>query len=123
MSVVPNHQRKAKAAAKMTAAACEVVLVRHGETDWNLLQRIQGQSKEAPPLNATGCAQAEAVQIGPACSVKPTVPILVPSFSIILLSTLDGESIAVLNGKDMLQLANIVDECLVCKRPVRDSAA
>lgn len=33
-------------------------LVRHGQTDWNLTGRWQGQSLHAPPLNAVGRAQA-----------------------------------------------------------------
>lgn len=36
-------------------------LIRHGETDWNVEGRWQGQAPHAPPLNATGRAQAEAV--------------------------------------------------------------
>ena len=36
-------------------------LIRHGETDWNVEGRWQGQTPHAPPLNAAGRAQAEAV--------------------------------------------------------------
>ena len=37
-------------------------LVRHGQTDWNVAGRWQGQSAEAPLLNEVGRAQAEAVR-------------------------------------------------------------
>jgi broad specificity phosphatase PhoE len=37
----------------------ELLLVRHGETDWNRDQRFQGHAD--PPLNDTGRAQARAV--------------------------------------------------------------
>jgi broad specificity phosphatase PhoE len=39
----------------------ELLLVRHGETDWNAQQRWQGQGVDDPPLNAAGVAQAEAL--------------------------------------------------------------
>ena len=37
-------------------------LVRHGQTDWNLTGRWQGQSPNAPPLNGTGRAQVLALR-------------------------------------------------------------
>jgi broad specificity phosphatase PhoE len=40
--------------------AARIILVRHGETDWNLERRIQGGSSN-PPLNARGRAQAESL--------------------------------------------------------------
>ena len=36
-------------------------LIRHGETDWNIEGRWQGQAPHAPPLNAAGRAQSEAL--------------------------------------------------------------
>lgn len=37
-----------------------IILVRHGETDWNLERRIQGGSSN-PPLNERGREQAESL--------------------------------------------------------------
>jgi broad specificity phosphatase PhoE len=39
----------------------EFWVVRHGQTDWNLQGRWQGQAPHAPGLNETGFAQAESL--------------------------------------------------------------
>ncbi|KAF6256513.1 histidine phosphatase superfamily [Scenedesmus sp. NREL 46B-D3] len=39
------------------AATTELVLIRHGETDWNKEHRLQGQAKPGPPLNDMGLQQ------------------------------------------------------------------
>ncbi len=39
----------------------ELLLVRHGQTDWNIAYRYQGQIKPGPSLNSKGRAQAVAV--------------------------------------------------------------
>lgn len=43
-------------------ARSDLWLVRHGQTDWNLAGRWQGQSPQAPGLNDTGRAQAIALR-------------------------------------------------------------
>ncbi len=45
----------------MTPAATTVILVRHGETTWNVEHRLQGQLLPGPPLNHMGWRQARAV--------------------------------------------------------------
>lgn len=40
----------------------ELWILRHGQTDWNLLGRWQGQARHAPGLNDTGRAQALAAR-------------------------------------------------------------
>lgn len=40
----------------------ELWLVRHGQTDWNITGRWQGQAPHAPGLNETGRAQALAIR-------------------------------------------------------------
>lgn len=42
-------------------AHAELLLVRHGETQWNVEHRLQGQALPGPPLNPLGQAQAQAV--------------------------------------------------------------
>lgn len=44
------------------AAKSSLWLVRHGQTDWNLTGRWQGQAPHAPPLNENGRAQALAIR-------------------------------------------------------------
>jgi len=41
------------------ATVADLILARHGETDWNAERRFQGHAD--PPLNAKGLAQAEAL--------------------------------------------------------------
>jgi probable phosphoglycerate mutase len=53
--------RQLKALSKITGQACELVLVRHGETNFNVESRLQGQMYPGPPLNADGVKQAEAL--------------------------------------------------------------
>mmetsp|Transcript_591 Transcript_591/g.1344 ORF Transcript_591/g.1344 Transcript_591/m.1344 type:complete len:253 (-) Transcript_591:1023-1781(-) len=56
-----EKQRAAKAFAKMGPTATEVWVVRHGQTDWNVEHRLQGQSELDPGLNAVGNLQAQAL--------------------------------------------------------------
>lgn len=42
-------------------AVTELVLIRHGETDWNKEHRLQGQAKPGPPLNDMGIQQTHMV--------------------------------------------------------------
>ncbi|WIA20793.1 hypothetical protein OEZ85_005153 [Tetradesmus obliquus] len=41
------------------AVTTELVLIRHGETDWNREHRLQGQAKPGPPLNDMGFQQTQ----------------------------------------------------------------
>eukprot|EP01026_Neomeris_dumetosa_P005438 TRINITY_DN11566_c0_g3_i1.p1 TRINITY_DN11566_c0_g3~~TRINITY_DN11566_c0_g3_i1.p1 ORF type:complete len:266 (-),score=32.82 TRINITY_DN11566_c0_g3_i1:74-871(-) len=52
-------QIQEKILSQMTSKATTLIIIRHGETDWNLNNRIQGQLD--PPLNNLGVQQAKAV--------------------------------------------------------------
>lgn len=56
-----TEQRARNALERMSPQATTVILVRHGETDWNLEHRLQGQLQPGPPLNAEGIQQAHVV--------------------------------------------------------------
>ncbi len=51
-------QRLSKAMQQLSFQATLFTLVRHGETDWNLEHRLQGQLQPGPSLNTTGQQQA-----------------------------------------------------------------
>jgi hypothetical protein len=54
-----HSQRQKNTVAEMTNPA-RLILLRHGETDWNVSHRLQGQwtADPAPALTETGCTQA-----------------------------------------------------------------
>ena len=54
-----NADRTRKSLMKMSAAACELVFVRHGETNWNVEKRLQGHTDPQPALSSIGKQQAE----------------------------------------------------------------
>ncbi|KAG1678972.1 hypothetical protein FOA52_013035 [Chlamydomonas sp. UWO 241] len=55
---VQEQQRALKAASRMGPRAATLLLARHGETEWNVSHRLQGQDMHVPGLNAAGHAQA-----------------------------------------------------------------
>ncbi len=62
-----DAQKASKIRSHMSTAASQLVLVRHGETDWNSEHRLQGQLSPGPPLNALGQQQAKAVSSSKEC--------------------------------------------------------
>eukprot|EP01025_Chloroclados_australasicus_P057620 TRINITY_DN7191_c0_g2_i1.p1 TRINITY_DN7191_c0_g2~~TRINITY_DN7191_c0_g2_i1.p1 ORF type:complete len:281 (-),score=27.36 TRINITY_DN7191_c0_g2_i1:357-1199(-) len=55
------NQISRKSLREMTNQATTLVIIRHGETEWNLNQIIQGQTDEEAPLNNQGLLQADAI--------------------------------------------------------------
>jgi hypothetical protein len=53
-AAVQDQQRSAKALKQMGGEECELVLVRHGETPWNVEHRLQGQLLPGPGLTERG---------------------------------------------------------------------
>lgn len=56
-----EEARRQKALARLTDKACQILLMRHGETDWNVDHRLQGQMHPGPHLNSRGLDQAQAL--------------------------------------------------------------
>lgn len=54
-----NADRNKKTLMRMSATACDLILVRHGETHWNVEHRLQGHSDPQPALTSVGSQQAE----------------------------------------------------------------
>jgi hypothetical protein len=50
---VQEQQRNAKALSELSDGACELFLVRHGETPWNLEHRLQVVAAGRHPFAAT----------------------------------------------------------------------
>ena len=61
--IIQESERQRKAVALMSGKddVCEIYLVRHGETDWNVEHRLQGQLHPGPPLNDRGIQQAHSL--------------------------------------------------------------
>src|SRR4029079_7143544 len=53
------RSRRPRSTARQPSCVTTILLVRHGETDWNLQRRVQGHSDT--PLNDNGRAQALAL--------------------------------------------------------------
>ena len=53
--------RRQKALASLSENLCNILLVRHGETTWNVEHRLQGQLQPGPPLNELGLEQAKSL--------------------------------------------------------------
>ena len=56
-----------------------IVLVRHGQTEWNRVERFRGRADV--PLNETGLAQAEATGKRVAAEWQPVGDLRQPSFA------------------------------------------
>ncbi len=90
----------------------QIYLVRHGETDWNRENRLQGQTDI--PLNNTGISQAyqlrqkinarnlkfDAVYVSPLQRTLKTAQIIVPGFPITLDNNLRERNAGQFEGKD-----------------------
>lgn len=58
---VQDEQRAKNRIDNMSPEACELILLRHGQTSWNAEARLQGQHYPGPPLDVLGQLQACAV--------------------------------------------------------------
>lgn len=74
-NMATSMQRRRKAVAAMREPA-HLVFVRHGQTDWNVEQRMQGQSTAdpAPALTEAGTAQAHTLAAHLRVHLADTMP-------------------------------------------------
>jgi broad specificity phosphatase PhoE len=87
----------------MTSDSTEIILVRHGQTEWNRIERFRGRADI--PLNETGLAQARAVAEALVKRSNPAAIYASPLGRCIQ----TAEPIAAKTGLEIQPLAGIID--------------